>query len=45
LAEVPTTVHHHLRRDYAWYVAFNFGYSNFGNRDNNCAVRLVRGGQ
>ncbi|MCX8517592.1 MAG: DUF1566 domain-containing protein, partial [Rhodoferax sp.] len=28
--------------DYAWYVDFNDGYVNNGNRDGNGYVRLVR---
>lgn len=30
--------------DRAWYVYFNHGYSDYGDRDNGYAVRLVRGG-
>ncbi|MBF0220180.1 MAG: DUF1566 domain-containing protein [Gammaproteobacteria bacterium] len=29
----------------AWFVYFNYGYSDSGNRDNGYGVRLVRGGQ
>ncbi|MCI5219361.1 MAG: DUF1566 domain-containing protein, partial [Candidatus Electrothrix sp. LOE2] len=31
--------------DFAWLVIFLNGYSAYDNRDGNCAVRLVRGGQ
>ncbi|MCI5218762.1 MAG: DUF1566 domain-containing protein [Candidatus Electrothrix sp. LOE2] len=30
---------------YAWYVSFDYGYSNYDFRVDNYAVRLVRGGQ